>query len=170
MCCWMGLGRGSTDLIPSKPISCHRARKIFTDNFFTGFWYISGIYFHFNICLLFDISTANKLEFAKNYLELIFQSQEPHLWQNWNKYISGFWSNSLQQNRIHHHLPKLSTSKRKHFLKCDIDIWHKFSVVVECWVSFWSDFQSGSRVLNRCYRPMLMYSYGMQCVSMHRNH
>ena len=45
-----------------------------------------------------------------------------------------------------------------------------FSVVVECWVCFWSNFQSGSRVLKRCYRPILMYSYGIQCVSMHRNH
>ena len=44
------------------------------------------------------------------------------------------------------------------------------SVVVECWRSFWSDFQSGSRVLKRCYRPILMYSYDIQCVSMHRNH
>ena len=59
--------------------------------------------------------------------------------------------------------------RRKEYEKFWIE-YDTFSAVVECWVCFWSDFQSGSRVLKRCYRPILMYSYGIQCVSMHRNH
>ena len=40
--------------------------------------------------------------------------------------------------------------------------------VVESGGHWRSDFQIGSRVLNNCYKPILMHVYGIQCDFMHR--
>ena len=43
------------------------------------------------------------------------------------------------------------------------------SDVVESGVHWRSDFQIGSRVLKKCYKPILMHIYGIQCDFMHRS-
>ena len=70
--CLMCLGGA---LIPSAAISSCCARKIFTNGIFCVFSLVSLIF------LL--------LRILKNYLELIFQSQKPHICQKWNKHAFG---------------------------------------------------------------------------------
>ena len=41
--------------------------------------------------------------------------------------------------------------------------------VVESRVQWRSNFQIGSRVLKKCYKPILMHIYGIQCHFMHRS-